>query len=80
MDKSFWQQRWGGNDIAFHQSEANPLLIEPFKQLCLAKGGRIFLPLCRKTLDIAWLLSKGYCVAGAELSEIAVKIRNIVPR
>jgi thiopurine S-methyltransferase len=28
--------------------------------------------LCGKTLDIAWLLSQGYRVAGAELSETAI--------
>lgn len=33
----------------------------------------MFVPLCGKTLDIGWLLSNGYGVAGAELSEIAVQ-------
>lgn len=28
---------------------------------------RIFLPLCGKTLDIGWLLERGYRVVGAEL-------------
>jgi thiopurine S-methyltransferase len=73
MDDNFWIQRWETNNIAFHQSEANPLLIDNFKELALPKGSRVFLPLCGKTLDIAWLLSKGYRVAGAELSEIAIE-------
>ncbi len=72
MDARFWHLRWGGNDIAFHESEANPLLVKYFKELSLAKGSRIFLPLCGKTLDIPWLLSNGYRVAGAELSKIAI--------
>jgi thiopurine S-methyltransferase len=72
MDESFWFQRWETNNIGFHQSEANPLLVNAFKELALAKGSRVFLPLCGKTLDIAWLLSKGYRVAGAELSELAI--------
>lgn len=72
MDASFWHQRWGRNDIAFHESEANPLLVKYFKELSLVKGSRVFLPLCGKTLDISWLLSNGYCVAGAELSKIAI--------
>ena len=42
-------------------------------ELSLAKGRRIFVPLCGKTLDISWLLSKGYRVAGAELSQIAIE-------
>jgi len=33
----------------------------------------VFLPLCGKTLDIHWLLSNGYRVAGSELSDVAVK-------
>ena len=73
MDASFWHQRWEKNEIAFHQSKANPLLVEYFHQLSLAKGNRIFIPLCGKTLDISWLLSNGYRVAGAELSQIAIE-------
>ncbi|EPG72771.1 thiopurine S-methyltransferase, Se/Te detoxification family [Leptospira fainei serovar Hurstbridge str. BUT 6] len=73
MDASFWHQKWGKNDIAFHGSETNPLLVKYFKMLSLAKGSRVFLPLCGKTLDISWLLSNGYRVAGAELSKIAIE-------
>lgn len=72
MDASFWHQKWKENNIAFHESESNPLLIKYFKELSLAKGSRVFLPLCGKTLDIHWLLSNGYRVAGAELSKIAI--------
>ncbi|OYT19645.1 MAG: thiopurine S-methyltransferase [Nitrospira sp. UW-LDO-01] len=32
----------------------------------------MFVPLCGKSLDLGWLLSQGYAVAGAELSELAV--------
>ena len=73
MKASFWHQRWGENKIAFHESEVNPLLVKYFKQLSLVNGSRVFLPLCGKTLDIPWLLSNGYRVAGAELSKIAIE-------
>ena len=73
MDTSFWHQRWERNEIAFHQHEANPLLVKYFDVLSLSKGSRVFLPLCGKTLDIHWLLSNGYRVVGSELSEVAVK-------
>ncbi|EQA36027.1 thiopurine S-methyltransferase, Se/Te detoxification family [Leptospira inadai serovar Lyme str. 10] len=73
MDPSFWHQKWVKNDIAFHGREANPLLIKYFESLSLAKGSRVFLPLCGKTLDISWLVSNGYRVAGAELSKVAVE-------
>ena len=73
MDASFWHQRWEKNEIGFHESEANPLLVKYFKVLSLAKGRRVFVPLCGKTLDISWLLSNGYRVTRAELSRIAVE-------
>jgi thiopurine S-methyltransferase len=73
MEPNFWQKKWEANEIAFHESKANPLLLQHFKQLSVKKGSRIFLPLCGKTLDISWLLSNGYRVAGAELSKIAIE-------
>ena len=73
MEPSFWHQRWEKNEIAFHESKANPLLVKYFQELSLAKGRRIFVPLCGKTLDISWLMSNGYRVAGAELSQIAIE-------
>ena len=73
MEASYWHNKWKINQIGFHQSKTNPLLIKHLEQLGLSKGDRVFLPLCGKTVDIAWLLSQGYKVAGAELSEIAIK-------
>ncbi len=72
MDTQFWIQKWEKNEIAFHGSETNPLLLKYFNELSLTKGSRVFLPLCGKTLDIAWLLSEGCRVAGAELSQLAI--------
>jgi thiopurine S-methyltransferase len=73
MDAGFWHQRWEKNEIAFHESKANPLLVKQFSELSLPKGRHVFVPLCGKTLDISWLLSNGYRVAGAELSQIAIE-------
>lgn len=73
MDKDFWHQRWERNEIGFHRSEANPLLVKYFDKLSQPKGSRIFVPLCGKSLDIPWLLSKGYHIAGAELSNMAIE-------
>lgn len=73
MEPDFWHKKWESNVIGFHKSEANPLLVDYFESLSLAKGSRVFVPLCGKTLDIDWLLNNGYRVAGVELSEIAVK-------
>lgn len=73
MDASFWHAKWEKNEIAFHLDEVNPLLREHFGQLALAAGSRIFVPLCGKTRDIAWLLTAGHRVVGAELSRTAVE-------
>jgi len=73
MDSNFWLQKWKQNQIAFHRSEAHPLLAKHLPALELEQDSRVFLPLCGKTLDIAWLLGQGYRVAGAELSELAIQ-------
>jgi thiopurine S-methyltransferase len=73
MKHDFWHYKWQKNEIGFHLPEANPLLVKYFPTLNLTQGTRIFLPLCGKTLDIAWLLTQGYRVAGAELSQIAIE-------
>ena len=72
MDENFWKQRWANNEIAFHQENAHNLLVENFKNLGLEQGARILVPLCGKTLDIAWLLSKGFNVVGVELVQTAI--------
>jgi thiopurine S-methyltransferase len=72
MEASFWHQKWERGDIGFHESEVNPFLIEHLEELNLTRGNRIFLPLCGKTRDVAWLLACGYRVVGAELSELAI--------
>lgn len=73
MDPSFWHQRWEKNEIGFHEGNPNQLLVAHFHELSVAKGRRVFVPLCGKTLDISWLLSRGYRVAGAELSQLAIE-------
>lgn len=73
MEPDFWRQRWNDNQIGFHKSVANPLLIEHLPALGLAPRARVFVPLCGKTLDIPWLMSQGMRVVGAELSALAVE-------
>ena len=59
MEPQFWHDRWTKNEIGFHKSDANPLLVKYFTELALPKGSLVFVPLCGKTLDISWLLSNG---------------------
>lgn len=72
MEPDFWHERWSDNRIAFHEGKANSLLVAHFEALSLPENARVFVPLCGKTRDIDWLLSKGHRVAGAELSEAAI--------
>lgn len=84
MQANFWHNKWKSNDIGFHLADANPLLVKHFNSLELVSGNRLFLPLCGKTRDIAWLLTSGFAIAGAELSRLAVEQLfsdlNIVPQ
>jgi len=73
MDTEYWHNKWQADDIGFHQADGNPLLQTYFKELSLPVGSRVFVPLCGKTRDIDWLLSQGYRIAAAELSELAVQ-------
>jgi len=73
LDRQFWYDRWESSRIGFHNSKPNPSLVAHVQELSLNAGDRVFLPLCGKTLDIGWLLAKGFQVVGAELSKIAIE-------
>ncbi|MEM7545733.1 MAG: thiopurine S-methyltransferase [Pseudomonadota bacterium] len=73
MDHDFWHQRWQSGEIGFHEGQANAMLVSYFDELALPDGARVFVPLCGKTRDIAWLMSRNMKVAGAELSKQAVE-------
>ena len=73
MEESFWHDRWSTNQIGFHAASVNAFLQRYFGSLDVPNGGRVFVPLCGKTRDIGWMLEQGFCVVGAELSELAVR-------
>lgn len=72
MHKSFWDTRWNEGRIAFHESEPHQHLVGAFEQLSLSPGAHVFVPLCGKTVDIDWLLSRGQKVSGIEWNRDAV--------
>jgi len=72
MDAEFWHNKWQNNDIGFHNDSVHPLLAKHWSQVNTQKASRVFLPLCGKTVDIAWLLSQGHHVVGIELSKLAI--------
>lgn len=73
MQAEFWENCWKNDNIGFHEHEPNPIFVRNLSRLKLKLGDRVLIPLCGKTLDISWLLSQGYKVAGIELSEIAIQ-------
>ncbi|WP_296244981.1 MULTISPECIES: thiopurine S-methyltransferase [unclassified Psychrobacter] len=83
MDSKFWQQRWQEGRIGFHQPNVNPQLIKYISNLALSIGSQVLVPLCGKSVDMAWLAHEGYDVVGIELVETAVQAffseQNIIP-
>lgn len=73
MEAAFWHRKWADNQIGFHQAQANPYLQRYWPGLGLAAGSRVLVPLCGKSLDLAWLAGQGYRVRGIELSRRAVE-------
>ncbi|MBF8731322.1 thiopurine S-methyltransferase [Pseudomonas guariconensis] len=73
MEPAFWHKRWADNQIGFHQAQVNPYLQTYWPALGLAQGSRVLVPLCGKSLDLAWLARQGYQVLGVELSRRAVE-------
>jgi thiopurine S-methyltransferase len=73
MDPEFWHERWKTNQIGFHQGDINPYLGRYWPSLELARGDRVFVPLCGKSRDMFWLLEQGFEVVGVEISPIAVE-------
>lgn len=73
MHQDFWQQRWARNEIGFHSGEVNPYLQRFWPTLSIPVGAQVLVPLCGKSLDLAWLAALGYRVLGVELAEAAVQ-------
>ena len=73
MDAGFWHERWDSGRIGFHQDRPLPLLCKHWPALDLPPGSLVFVPLCGKSLDMAWLAAQGHRVLGVELSERAIR-------
>ncbi|MCC6709623.1 MAG: thiopurine S-methyltransferase [Gammaproteobacteria bacterium] len=71
MESSFWKARWEANQIGFHEAAVHPMLLAHGARL--GNAGTVFVPLCGKSHDMAWLVAQGLAVTGIELSDIAVR-------
>lgn len=68
MDADFWLARWREGRIGWHQDEVDRLLQKHWPGLDARAGETVFVPLCGKSLDMAWLAGNGYPVLGVDLS------------
>lgn len=72
MRESFWLQRWHADQIGFHARQVNDLLRRHWPTVAASSEATVLVPLCGKSLDIAWLAARGHRVIGVELAEVAV--------
>ncbi|MBA1274696.1 thiopurine S-methyltransferase [Stutzerimonas azotifigens] len=72
MQAEFWQARWAQQQIGFHLDRVNPYLLSHWPGLQVPQGSRVLVPLCGKSLDLAWLAGQGFAVMGVELARTAV--------
>lgn len=73
MEPQFWLEKWEKREIGFHLDAAHPLLERHWPALGAEPGCAVFVPLCGKSLDLAYLRCLGHRVVGAELSALAVE-------
>ena len=72
-DRDGWLTRWREGRIQFHIDTVNPILDRYVDRLLLERFGRVFVPLCGKSVDLGWLDEQGHEVVGVELAEKAVE-------
>lgn len=70
MRPEFWHKKWASGQIGFHLPEVNPYLQ---RHWAAPETARVLVPLCGKSLDLAWLAGRGHQVLGIELSEKAIE-------
>jgi thiopurine S-methyltransferase len=71
MEPDYWLERWREGRIGFHRADVNNLLVEHCA--VLNETVRVLVPLCGKSVDLEWLVVRGFEVVGVELSELAVQ-------
>lgn len=71
MDHSFWSDRWASGRIGFHRAAPNPHLVEFADEAFgpAPQAGAVLVPLCGKSVDLAWLATRFERVVGVEFVE-----------
>ncbi len=73
MDAAFWHDKWERGVTGFHLDHINPYLAAHWHQLAVPAKTPVLVPLCGKSLDLAYLAGEGHPVLGVELNTLAVE-------
>jgi len=69
-----WKGRWDGDDIPWHQTQANTSLVDHWMKVSQGRQDlRVLFPLCGASVDLAWLYKQGHTVVGVEGARKAVE-------
>lgn len=71
VSHSEWHDRWKNNNTRWHSKTVHVDLVK-YEEILLQNKGKIFLPLCGKSVDLKYLAQKGHDVVGLELSGKAI--------
>lgn len=72
-DPAFWMAAWEEGRTPFHAPMPHPTLVGNADRWLGAEPRRVFVPLCGRSHDLAWLAGRGHHAIGAELSPRAVE-------
>lgn len=72
MEISYWQSRWEKDKTGWHMDSVYPALPNVWPNISLPPAATILVPLCGKSLDIAWFLQQGHRVIGVDASPKAL--------
>jgi thiopurine S-methyltransferase len=73
MKAEYWLQRWREGRTGWHHTDVMPLLEQHWGALDVARGTRVLVPLCGKSLDMLWLAQQGLHVLGVEIAPLAIE-------
>jgi len=73
VDTKFWIEKWEQQQIGFHLPTTHPMLARHWSELDVGMDAHVLVPLCGKSLDLTYLMSRGCGVTGVELSPIAIR-------
>lgn len=72
MEPEFWRRAWAEGRTGFHQEAVHPELLRHSDRFLCGGRHRVLVPLCGKSVDLAWIRDRGHAVVGVELVQKAV--------